>query len=204
MSTVITSAAPATVVARASDCRDQRLAPSDEWRICGGSCPPATSIIGLPCVPIQHPRSAARQPRAVRGFTLIELLVTVAVAGVLSSVALPSFEGQLHKARRADVLVSMMLVQAAQERFRSNGASYGSLAAVGVAPLSSAGHYTLALPAFDDAGFELLATATGSQARDTACSHMRLTVSGANLVYTSGSTAAASNPPSANRACWNL
>ena len=185
---------------------DQRLAASDEWRAGCGPRPQATPIIASSCVPLQHPRRAARGclTRAAPGFTLIEMLVAVAIAGVLSTVALPSFEGQLQKGRRADVLVSMMLVQAAQERHRSNGASYGSLAAVGIGTRSSAGHYTLALPAVGDDGYEVLAVAIGTQARDTACSHMKLTVAGANLVYASGSTAAAANPAQANRACWNL
>lgn len=179
-------------------CPDRRQAASDEWRAGCGPRPHATPIIDSPCVPLPHPR------RAPRGFTLIEMLVTVTVAGVLSSVALPSFEAQLQKGRRADVLVSMMLVQAAQERHRSNSVSYGSLAALGVGTRSPAGHYTLALPAVDDDGYELLAVATGAQARDTACSHMKLTVNAANLVYASGSNAAADNPAQANRACWNL
>ena len=185
--------------------RDQRLTASDEW--CPGSSPRPrpTPIIRKPCAP-RHTLlpAVASQPGAARGFTLIEMLVTVAVAGVLSSVALPSFEAQLHKGRRADVLVSMMQVQAAQERFRSSGVTYGSLAAVGMAARSSAGHYALQVPAFDDDGYEVLAVATGTQARDTACSHMKLTLAGTQLTYASGSTASVSNPASANRICWNL
>lgn len=196
----------ATSTHTTSACRDERHALSDEWGASGAPLAQPTPIIASSCVPPQHPRHAARRhlARAARGFTLIEMLMTVAVAGVLSTVALPSFEAQLQKGRRADVLVSMMLVQAAQERHRSNGASYGSLAAVGVGTRSSAGHYTLALPAVGDDGYELLAVATGAQARDTACSHMKLTVNGANLVYASGSSAAAANSAQANRACWNL
>ena len=181
-----------------SACPDQRHTASDEWRAHCGPLPKAPPIIATTCVTPIHTR------RAARGFTLIELMVALTVAGVLSCVALPSFEAQLQKGRRADVLVSMMLVQAAQERYRSNGASYGSLAAVGIGARSSAGHYLLALPAVGDDGYELLAVATGAQARDTACSHMKLTVNGANVVYASGSNAAAANPTQANRACWNL
>jgi type IV pilus assembly protein PilE len=177
---------------------DQRHAALDKWHANRGPLQKAPSIIAPTCVPPTHPR------RAARGFTLIEMLVAVAVTGVLSTVALPSFEAQLQKGRRADVLVSTMLVQAAQERHRSNGANYGSLAAVGIAARSSAGHYLLALPAVSDDGYELLAVATGAQARDTACSHMKLTVAGANLVYASGSNAAVANTTQANRACWNL
>lgn len=185
--------------------RDQRLAASDGWRYAARLTLQPTAIIRTPCAPAQPLLPAiASQPKVARGFTLIEMLVAVAVAAVLSSVALPSFEGQLHKGRRADALVSMMQVQAAQERFRSNGMSYGSLDAVGVSARSTAGHYALQVLAFDDDGYEVLAVATGAQARDTRCSHMKLTLVGTQLAYASGSTAAASNPASANRVCWSL
>ena len=139
-----------------------------------------------------------------RGFTLIELMVAVAVTGILSSVALPSFEGQLQKSRRADVLVSTMTVQAAQERFRSNGAGYGNLVEIGVPATSSAKHYTLQITANDADGFELLATATGLQARDVACRHMKLTSTGMNLVYASGADATVANTAAVNQKCWAL
>ncbi len=139
-----------------------------------------------------------------RGFTLIELMIGVAVTGILSTVALPSFEGQLQRARRTDALVAAMAVQAAQERFRSITLAYGSLAEIGVPAISTAKHYTLQITASDATGFELLATATGLQARDLACRHMKLTSSGMNLVYASGADATVANPAAANRTCWAL
>jgi type IV pilus assembly protein PilE len=139
-----------------------------------------------------------------RGLTLIELMIGVAITGILSSVALPSFEGQLQKSRRADVLVSTMTVQAAQERFRSNGAGYGNLAEIGVPATSSAKHYTLQITANDAEGFELLATASGLQARDVACRYMKLTSTGMNLVYASGADATVANTAVVNQTCWAL
>ena len=139
-----------------------------------------------------------------RGFTLIELMIGVAVTGILSSVALPGFESQLQKSRRADVLVSTMTVQAAQERFRSNGTGYGNLAEIGVPTTSSAKHYTLQITANDADGFELLATASGLQARDVTCRHMKLTSTGMNLVYASGADVTVANTAAANQKCWSL
>lgn len=141
--------------------------------------------------------------RTARGFTMIEMLITLSMAGVLSSVALPTFQGQLQKARRADVLVSMMQVQLGQSRWRANGSSYGTLAQVGVSPVSAAGHYTLALRANDDDSYEVLATATGAQAADTACRNMMLRVIGANVAQASGPDASVANPAATNRKCWN-
>ncbi len=145
-------------------------------------------------------RATAR--RFARGFTLIELMLVVAVAGVLSSVAYPSFMGQLQKIRRADAMVSILQVQAAQERWRSNNLSYGTLAEIGVSATSAAGHYTLQLSAPTATGYDILASATGSQAHDTNCRNLRLRIAGGNLVQASGGDAATSNAAPQNRQCW--
>ena len=79
-----------------------------------------------------HNRTFTR--RASRGFTLIEILIALSMAGVLSSVAVPTFQGHLQKARRTDALVTMMQVQLAQSRWRANGSGYASLAQIGVKP----------------------------------------------------------------------
>ena len=147
---------------------------------------------------------AARTRGSMRGFTVIELLVAASVAGVLSSVALPGFENQLQRARRSTVLVAMMQIQLAQERFRSNGISYGSLGEIGVPGVSPAGHYTLQTTAATAEGYEVLATAVGAQARDTACRFMRLSALGGNLVHASGPDSTTANPAAANRKCWML
>ena len=148
--------------------------------------------------------AAARRRRACGGFTLIEMLAVVTMTGALTSVALPTFEGQLQRARRADVLVSMMQVQAAQERWRSNGARYGSLADIGTPARSAAGHYRLQLVSADEEGYDVLATASGAQARDAGCRNMAVRVSGANLAYASGPDARVANPADLNAKCWNL
>lgn len=141
--------------------------------------------------------------RAARGFTMVEVLVTLSMAGVLSSVALPTFQGHLQKARRADVLVSMMQVQLAQSRWRANGTNYGTLAQIGVSNVSMGGHYSLTLGSEADDRYEVLASASGAQARDTACRHMRLRVVGVNVVHASGPDTTVANPAAVNRKCWN-
>ena len=152
----------------------------------------------------RSPRSqSARGARRNTGFTLIETMVTIGIAGVLSSVAYPSLEGQVMRARRSDALVALMQAQLAQERFRANNASYGSLADAGVRPTSPAGHYRIAVVSSDATGFELLASAIAGQGRDTKCRHLRLALADATLTYASGSDATTANGADANRACWS-
>ena len=171
----------------------------------------ATNVInvtnGINVTNVTNVTNAARpgrRHRPSRGFTLIELMIVVAVAGVLSSVAYPSFQSQVQKARRADALLSLMQVQMAQERWRSNSAAYGSLGDIGVAGTSTGGHYTLQVLTHTPARYAVLATATGTQARDSNCRHLVLSVDGAQIGYASGADAAVDNGAALNRACWNL
>lgn len=136
-----------------------------------------------------------------RGFTLIEMLFAMAIAAVLSGITLPSFEAQMRKARRADVLTAVVRIQGAQERMRSRGTRYGDLAEIGAAPVTPAGHYRLQIIAFSADGYELHATAVGAQARDTACRFMAARAVGMNLVYASGSDALVANAEPINRRC---
>jgi len=147
-------------------------------------------------------RIVAKSRRA--GFTALELLVAVAMVSVLASIAYPSFRAQLDRTRRADAIAALISVQMAQERWRANQPGYGSLAEIGVAPVSSAGHYTIAVTTAAASSYELLASAQGAQLHDTECRHLRLSVSGANFAYASGPDPSVTNPAPINRRCWSL
>jgi type IV pilus assembly protein PilE len=138
------------------------------------------------------------------GFTFVELLAAVSVAGVLSGIAWPSFQGALHKSRRADALVALTAAQAAQERWRFNQRSYGSLAQVGLSATTPGGHYTLAVVDADADGYVLQARAAGNQAGDRACRVLQLTVDGAMVTRASGRGEQVDNDAAANRRCWSL
>ena len=171
-----------------------------------GEC--ATSTIPLPgtaSAALPHRKKALKARRtAAAGFTLIELMITVSVVGVLSSVAYPSFIDQVQRVRRTDAVVAMMQVQWAQERWRSNRTAYGSLAEIGMSGTSAAGYYTLQVSANTANGYEVLATATGPQARDASCAKLKLSMQGANPVYASGPDLSTANSEATNRRCWSL
>ena len=142
--------------------------------------------------------------RRAAGFTLIETLAAVSIAGVLASIAYPTFEAPIQKARRTDALVALMQLQMAEERWRSNHRGYATLEELGAASTSANRYYALQVVSADEDGFALRATAAGPQARDQACRYLTLSVSGSNIVQASGPTMEATNPAAANRRCWGL
>ena len=139
-----------------------------------------------------------------RGFTLVEMSIVVAIVAVLSSIAIPTYQSAVNKARRADALVALMDVHLAQSRFRANNAVYGNLSEIGTRPTSPSGHYAIDVSAATPAGFVVLATASGAQRADSNCGVMKLTVDGANVAYASGRDTSAGNDNAANKRCWML
>ena len=138
------------------------------------------------------------------GFTLIEVMCAMAVAGVLSSVAYPTYQNVVQKTRRADAQVALLQIQMTQERYRADHEAYGSLAEIGAAAASPGGHYTLTVATPTESGFEVHAAAAGVQGADALCRHMKLVVDGLNTVYASGSDTSFANAGPANRQCWSL
>lgn len=134
-------------------------------------------------------RPVVRAPTTHAGWTLSELLVSLALMAVLAAVALPSFEAQQRQARRSDAQSALQQLQLAQARWRGTQSSHAAdLASLGWAgDLSPGGHYRLAIADADSEGYSLIATPIGAQARDSACTPMRLQLQHmASVVFSSG------------------
>jgi type IV pilus assembly protein PilE len=142
--------------------------------------------------------------RKAAGFTLIELMCAVALIGVISSIAYPTYKKVIHKVRRSDAHLALMHLQIAQERYRSDHSSYGSLVELGSAASTPSGHYALTVASVSETGFRAQAVASGVQASDSMCHHMQIIVDGLNVSYLSGPDSSLSNTAAANKQCWGI
>lgn len=124
--------------------------------------------------------------RRAQGFTLIEVMVVLVVVAILAAVAVPAYQDQMRKARRAEARDIIMQIQAAQERHRSSNVAYaGSLGSGGLQRpgLESSPNYTYVLSGATANGYTVTATARAKQASDTACAAMTAAVAGGTITY---------------------
>ncbi|MDO6694025.1 type IV pilin protein [Aliiglaciecola sp. 3_MG-2023] len=59
-----------------------------------------------------------------KGFTLIELMITVAIVGIITSIAYPSYQGYLKTSNRGAAQSDLMALAAAMERHKASTYSY--------------------------------------------------------------------------------
>lgn len=117
-----------------------------------------------------------------KGFSLVELMIVVAVVGILSAIAYPSYQEHLRKSRRAEAQSLLMTIADRQQQFLLDTRSYaGSIDALHIAPPASVtSHYdlTLSLAASSVPAFTVTAAPLGGQLADK-CGTLTLTNTGA-------------------------
>lgn len=119
---------------------------------------------------------------SMRGFTLMELMIAVAIIGILSAIAYPSYTDYVRKARRAEAKSMLQEIQLLQEKYRANNSAYGTLTNLNWTKTLT--YYDLTIDNNDTATYQIKATAkTGSSQIDdkqgsTECKNLELNQSG--------------------------
>ncbi len=134
-----------------------------------------------------------QRQRSPKGFSLLELLISVAIAGILASIAYPSYLTQVRKGRRSDAMQALSQLQQAQERWRAINPSYAPNSllttawpeGLGLAATTAGTHYTLSIG--DDpteSSYTASALARESQAADTGCTTLTTSISNGTVSNT--------------------
>ena len=61
-----------------------------------------------------------------KGFTLIELMIVVVIIGILASIAYPSYQDYVLRAKRGDAMNSLAEARISQEKFRTNNIRFAT------------------------------------------------------------------------------
>jgi len=105
-----------------------------------------------------------------KGFTLIELMVTVAIVGVLATIAVPQYQNYIVTTSRSDATGALQRMADAQEQYvlRTNAGSYTTDTSLIGGSETERGYYTLSVVSATASTYVLKATAitTERQAND--------------------------------------
>lgn len=127
-----------------------------------------------------------------RGFTLIELMITVAIVGILSAVAYPSYLSYIARSKRSAAESYLLEVTGLQQRYLLDAREYaGSLTALSSTPPTTvSGAYNVTTTAPTALTFTVTATPSGRQAvNDAKCGTLTIDQNGTKGVSGSAGVA---------------
>jgi type IV pilus assembly protein PilE len=141
-------------------------------------------------------RTSFLSSRRIGGFTLIELMITVVVLAIIVAIAVPSYQQQVRKSRRADARNAILDLAGREERFLSISNSYsqipGDVGYAGFPATVNNGYYqlTVASPDLTQPGvtpsYLITATYFGPQVADTDCAQFTVNQLGQQAALTAG------------------
>lgn len=120
--------------------------------------------------------------RRVQGVTLTELVLTMAIVGILASVAYPAMSHYVRACRRSEARNALMYIAGLQERFFLQTQHYASLTDLGLDTtadgyLTENGYYRIKATV-SASSFALVATAINTQSADSECQILSLAQDG--------------------------
>ncbi|MDB2629915.1 prepilin-type N-terminal cleavage/methylation domain-containing protein [Luminiphilus sp.] len=135
---------------------------------------------------------------AYKGMTLLELMIVIAIVSILASIAMPSFNNSVMKARRADARNSLFDWQLRQAEYFADNLSYANVPTVNGSELdpvdSGESYYDITATNFSTTTFQMTATPKSgtTQASDSDCADY-FCINQDGPLYTD---------PCAPQACW--
>jgi len=121
-----------------------------------------------------------------QGFSLTELLIVVAILALLAAIAIPSYNMQIRKTRRADAKAALLELSQRQETYYADWNSYAAtIVNLGWSRATDNNYYSkedfyqLAITSASARAFVMTATAKGAQLKDTECRILRIDNTGA-------------------------
>ena len=142
-------------------------------------------------------RISFHSSRRTGGFTLVELMIACVVLAIIVAVAMPSYQAQVRKSRRADARNAILDLAGREERFLSIANSYSQtptdVGYTGAFPVTvNNGYYQLSVTVPDPnqapgiTSYLITATTFGPQVTDTDCQTFTVNQLGQQAALNSG------------------
>ncbi|CCQ09609.1 Type IV pilus biogenesis protein PilE [Pseudoalteromonas luteoviolacea B = ATCC 29581] len=123
------------------------------------------------------------------GFSLIELMVTIAIVGILASIAYPSYEQYVKRAARAEAMAALLDAANRQEQYFVDNRAYTTdLAKLAISSTTENGYFTLATTVTGNTFVVTATAAAGPVKGDSVCSTLTINEIGVKGATGSGTT----------------
>lgn len=172
-------------------------------------------------IEIQRFKMNNKKSRYQKGFTLIEVMITVAILGILSAIAIPSYSESVKKGKRSDAKVTLLRLAQMQESYFVQKLSYAKdldqLGFTGKTSIESdEGLYDITFfsvtagctgdsaTACTEYALQAVPVTGGSQANDTRCTGFQIDNFSRKYAKGSGSTSYGTSTAqiAKTRECW--